>query len=267
MLRPYFVFILLFASTLANAQNIMQTQVNEAESSWSGFATSGYGSNLQERDSYDSESQTSASLMVNYRVHGTNLVRFGASGFKEMNHAEETKLNDSQLSWVNNGLWKQGKVFTIGQQIRSILPTSKESKDRDEKLLGVSVVPTFVVNLTPVGVTGVVLTYVPQLTKNFHKYETNRKFTGNTEYAVSHIGVIYWAINDVWYIQPQFLYSSSWSYQGTKKDDSFDFTFTLGRRVGKSLYLSAGVSNAGAIRDFEQGNDQTVELLYLPTSL
>jgi hypothetical protein len=24
--------------------------------------------------------------------------------------------------------------------------------------------------------------------------------------------------------------------------------------------LSAGVSNAGAIRDFEQGNDQTVEL-------
>lgn len=252
--------ILLLLSASAGAQSILQTQLQTSKTRWSGFASTGYNSNLQQRNSYDYEAQASADLLVNYQLSGANLLRGTLSGYQEQTQGREAKLNDSNLAWLNNGFWRKGEILTIGQQVRAVLPTSKESYRRDEKILGVTLIPSFIVNLTPTGLTGVTLSLQSQLTKNFHKYEQNRVFQGNTSFAAAQVVAVNWSITDALYLQPSFVYGQAWTYSGTKKPDNYQFATELGYSVTSEVVVALGVTNAGAIRRFEQGNDQTIEL-------
>jgi hypothetical protein len=68
------------------------------------------------------------------------------------------------------------------------------------------------------------------------------------------------------YIQPVFVYGQAWTYNNRKKDDVYQFALETGFIIGKGLTAAAGWSNAGAIRNFENGNDQTVQLFNNKTS-
>ena len=181
------------------------------------------------------------------------------SGYQQMNNGQEALLNDAQIGW-NNGRFWQGENLIWGQQIRASLPASKDSRVRDEKILGVTVAPSFTYDLTPSGLTGVSLNYIPAVTKNFHKTEQNKAFQNNVSFNTVQAFAVIWSITDKLYLQPMLVYGLSWSYDGYKRDDFFQFETEVGYSIQKNLILAAGVTNQGTIQNFQNGSDQTLQL-------
>lgn len=257
----FIILISLISAQAAWAQlTTLQTQAPSQRSNWSGFSSMGYSSNMYSQGTSSAQAFGSASILANYRFSGENLARASFSGFQEQNKGREAKLNDGFIGWVNNGFWKKGKVLTVGQQVRAVVPSSKESRVRDEKLLGVSVIPSLMFNMTPVGLTGATLIYQPGLTKNFHSTQQNKTFQNNTSFTASQTFALAWSLTDKIYIQPVFAYVMGWSYGGVKRPDSYQVSFESGYNINSNLITSLGVTNAGAIRNFENGNDQTIQL-------
>jgi hypothetical protein len=251
----------------ASAQSTLQQNLSSNKlPTLSGNASLGYNSNLYEKSAYSYSSSTSADLTLNYRVTGAHLMRAVVSGFQEHTQGQETKLNDGFIGWVNNGFWHRGDVITFGQQVRLNLPYSKDSRDRDTKVVGVSVVPIIMANMAPLGLKNLLLIYLPQAIKNFHTYTVNRAGVSNSSYAFNHTLVGFYSPTDKIYFQPVFVYGQAWTYNNRKKDDVYQFAFETGFIIGKGLTAAAGWSNAGAIRNFENGNDQTVQLFNNETS-
>jgi hypothetical protein len=253
---------------IGHAQSTLQQSLGTGQMpKVSGSFNLGYSSNLYERSDYAFNSTTDASVILNYNAGSGNLVRGVFSGFQENDHGRETKLNDGFVGWVNNGFWKKGEILTIGQQIRLNMPTSKDSRVRDTKVLGVSLVPVFIANMTPVGITGLTLIYQPQLIKNFHTYKVNRAETSNTSYAAVNTFIASYSFMDKFYIQPVLAYSMGWTYNNRKKDDSYSASAELGYSVLNNLTIAGGWSNTAAIRNLENGNDQTINVFNKKTSL
>lgn len=261
------IFALAFISLLFSLEVFGQSATlttsapaNLGGSRWSGFSALGYSTNMYESQSYSSNTSAFMSAVVNYRVTGPNLIRASVSGSKDLNHSEENKLNDGFVGWVNNSFWLTSKVLNIGQQVRAIVPLSKDSRERDGKLTGIAVAPVFVLNLTPVGVRGLSLVYQPQGTKNFHTYKQNRDFQTNPEYGLSQMVMLTWAATDNFYIQPMFIYGYSWSYGGTRRDDSYQLSLETGYSILSSTTIAIGVTNSGLVRNFENATDQTIQV-------
>lgn len=259
-----FAFIaMLFFVGLTHAQSTLTQNLSAAKlPTFSGNLGLGYNTNLYTPGSNQEDRSISGDLTLNYRVKDANLIRTYFGGFKELDRGEEWRTNDGFIGWVNNAFWSRGKVFTFGQQVRLNLPYSKESRKRDTKLFGVSVVPVVMANVAP----SVLFIYQPQLIHNAHTYKTNRAGVSNTQWATNHTFVGSWSISDKVYFQPVFLYGMAWSYRGTKKDDVFQAAGELGYSFDAPITVAAGWTNTGAIRNFENGNDQTIRVFDENTS-
>jgi hypothetical protein len=257
------LFFMLASIGLARAQSSLQNNLTaQKPPTFSGNLASTYNSNLMPRDSYDYESSLSADLIMNYRVQGANLVRAYLGGQKEFTQGEEWKPNDGFISWVNNAFWMRSKKLTIGQQMRLSLPLSRESKERDSKITGVSLVPIFMVTLTP----SFMVIYLPQLSRDFHTYEQNRLQKNNIEYSVNNLLVGIWSLTDRLYWQGVTGHRQAWSYGGTQRDPFYSFSSELGFSLPNNFTIAAGWSNSGNIRRVEQGVDQSFEIFNNNTS-
>ena len=246
--------------------NVVPGLLNVDPKKFFGALSVGYNSNLYERNSSSSVASTSADAVLNYRLNKTNVVRGYVGGSQEQTQGRETRLNDGFVAWVNDGFWKRGPVATIGQQVRLIVPMSDESVKRDERITGVTVAPTFILNLTPVGLTGVMLVYQPAATKNFHKYETNRAFRTNNEFTLSHLFRGIWSFTDRAFLLSDFVYRNAWSYGGISKDPASSYSVSLGYNISDEFSISGGVSTDATIRNFENGADQNIQLFNQNTS-
>jgi hypothetical protein len=263
----YWLCILFLLPVASWAQSTLQQNLSASKlPDFSGNASLGYNSDLYTRQSYTHAASLSGDLTINYRVKNANLLRATLSGYQETTQGQETKMNDSFVGWVNNGFWRSGEVLTIGQQIRLNMPYSKDSRVRDTKLVGVSVVPVFMANMAPLGIKNVMFIYQPQMIKNFHTYTINRAGTSNTEYAVNHLLVGVYSPTEKLYVQPVFVYGQGWNYSGRKKDDTYQFAFESGYSISAAATIAAGWSNTGSIRNLENGNDQTIQLFDKKTS-
>ncbi len=261
MQKVLFAFLVSTMSFGVFAQaNVLATQVGTSTVNWSGTSYLSYESNLYKKSSINSKSATSVGLTLNYHVKDAHIIRGSFSAEQEHTQQERSRLNDGFLAWVNNSFWRRGKLLTIGQQVRTNVSLSEESRVRDQKNIGVALIPSFVFNLTPVGLTGVTFIYQPQAVRNFHQYKQNREYKNNVAYGVSHSMILSWSMTDKLYLQPAFIYGSSWSYGNTKKDDNYSFITELGYSIKNNITLAAGLSSDGAIRNFQNGNDQTVQL-------
>jgi len=262
-MRLFVVIVGLLLAGLAAAQSTLtQNLSSTTQPAFSGNFALGYTSNLYEPGTASQDRSVSGDLTMNYRVQGANLVRGYFGGYKQHDDAEEWKSNDGFVGWVNNGFWHRGEKYTFGQQVRVQLPFSKESRVRDTKLTGVSLVPVMQAKLAP----SVLFIYQPQLIKNFHTYTVNRAGTSNTSWAINQLALISWSVTDSIYLQPLLVYGTAWSYKGTKKDDVFQTGAELGYGINNTFTIAGGWTNAGAIRSFENGNDQTIRVFDENTS-
>lgn len=257
------IIVSLFCLGSAFAQSTLTQNLSDKKPpKYSGNLGVGYNSNLYEASSNSHESSGSADLTVNYRIKDANLLRAYLGGYKEFTQGQEWKPNDGFIGWVNNRFWKHEKKFSLGQQVRVNLPYSKESRKRDSKIAGISVVPVASISLAP----SLAFIYQPQVIHNFHTYTVNEAHQNNTQWAVNQTFVLSWSFLDNWYAQGVYVHSMGWTYGGTKKPDVYQVAGELGRSVSSQFTVAAGWSNSGAIRAFENGNDQTVRVFDNKTS-
>ncbi len=262
-MRPCFVIVGLLVAGFAHAQSTLTQNLSaDMLPTWSGNFALGYNSNLYEPGTASQDRNVSGDLTVNYRAAGANLVRGFLSGYKQLDQGEEWRPNDGWVGWVNNAFWHKGEKYTLGQQVRVHIPASKESRDRDTKVTGVSLVPVFQANLAPT----VLFIYQPQFIKNAHTYEVSRANVSNTSWAINQVAILSWSITDALYFQPSLVYGTAWSYNETKKDDVFIFASEFGYGINQTFTVAAGWSNSGAIRSLENGNDQTIRVFDENTS-
>ena len=104
--------------------NVVPGLMNVNPSKVFGSLSVGYNSNLYERNSYKSEKNTSADLLINFRASGSNIIRAYAGGTQAQTQGREARLVDGYTAWVNDGFWTRGKITTVGQQIRLAVPMS-----------------------------------------------------------------------------------------------------------------------------------------------
>lgn len=258
-----FILVFLFAWAQAHAQSTLTQNLSSAKPpKFSGNLGVSYNSNLYEQGSSKNVQSGSADLTVNYRVKDANLIRAYFGGYKEITQGQEWRANDGFVGWVNNGFWGRWEKVTLGQQLRLNVPYSKESRKRDSKHAGVSVVPVASVALTPT----LTFIYQPQLIKNFHTYTVNQVNDNNTSWAINQTAVLSWSFADAWYLQGVYVHGMGWNYEGAKKDDVYQVGGELGYSLTNAFTLAGGWTNAGAIRAFENGNDQTVRVFDNNTS-
>lgn len=246
-------------STNVLQSNALSGMSTNTRKTITGSASLGVSSNLYDRSSYDSETTTSAEGVLNYRVSGLNVARVYLAA-SQSSRSQETNMKDGYVAWVNDRFWKEGEIMNVGQHLRLIAPLSRESVKRDERLTGVTVAPIATFNLTPAGLTGVMLAYQPAATKNFHKYETNRAFASNNEYTLSQLFRAIWSFTDQAYVLSDFIYRNFWSYQGTRKNDVSTYSLEVGYTFLNNVSVSLGVSTDSTIRNFENATDTNVEL-------
>jgi hypothetical protein len=257
------LFLIMLSVSLGHAQSSLQNQLSTQKlPAFSGNFSTTLNSNLYAPESYDHQSSASADLVVNYRVRGADLLRAYIGGYKEFTQGQEWKPNDGFLAWVNNGFWTRGKKLTIGQQVRFSLPLSRESRDRDSKVTGVSLVPIFMANVAPT----IMFIYLPSVNRNFHNFQQNRLGNNNVEYSLGNLLVGIWSFSDKMYYQAVGGYNQAWSYGGTQRDPSFSFSNEIGYTLPKNFTIAAGWSNSGNIRRVEQGVDQSFEFFNRNTS-
>lgn len=257
------LFTMLAAVGVAHAQSTLTQNLSAQKlPTFSGNLGLGYNSNLYRPSDYDSQASVSGDLTLNYRVKNGNLIRSYVGGFKETTQGQEWRPNDGWVGWVNNAFWYRSNKVVLGQQVRFSMPLSRESRDRDTKLTGVSLVPVAIVTLSP----AVTFIYQPQLIKNFHTYQQNRAGSNNTEYAFNHTFVGSISLSDRFYFQPVLVYGDSWTYGGTRKDPIYQVAGEVGYGINNQFTVAAGWSNGGAFRRFEQGSDQTLEVFNNNTS-
>jgi hypothetical protein len=253
------------AQTQVASPNVIQSNAatslsRESNNKIFGSLSVGQSTNLYERSAIEAQASTSAELVVNYKISGPHLIRAYLGGSQMQTQGKETKLKDGYVAWVNDTFWLQNKTTIIGQHIRLIVPSSKESRLRDERLTGVTLAPIAVLNLTPLGLTGVMLAYQPAATKNFHKYQQNRAFKTNNEYTLAQLFRIAWSFTDNAYIMSDFIYRNAWSYGGIRKDDSSTYNLEIGRTFKGNLNWGVGVSTDATVRNFENGTDESISL-------
>ncbi len=249
-------FLMIVSASVAHAQSTLtQNLTAQKLPKVSGNMGVGYNSNFARQNTSDSEQSISGDMTLNYRVSGANLIRGYFGGQKEITQGQEWSPTDGFAAWVNNAFWGRHGRVTIGQQVRLHAPFSKESRLRDTKYTGVSLIPVFLVSVTP----AVLFIYQPNASKSFHTYKVNKEGNLNAEYGLSHTAAVAWSITDHVYFQPTFIYRNSWSYGGTSRNPSYAAAGELGYSFTSGLTLATGWTNEQSMRRFENGADTTVK--------
>lgn len=257
------LFIMVSSAAVVHAQSSLQDSLStQKQPSFSGNLAATLNSNLYNPETNSYEASTSADAILNYRVKGANLIRGYFGGTQSFTQGREFTPHDGFVSWVNNSFWSRSSKLTIGQQVRFAAPMSRESRERDSKVTGVSLVPIFIATLTP----RFMMIYLPQVNRNFHSFKQNRLQNNNIEYSVGNLLVGIYSLTDNLYWQGVGSYGQAWSYGGTQRDPSFGFSNEIGYSLPKRFTLAFGWSNSGNIRRVEQGQDQSIELFDNRTS-
>jgi hypothetical protein len=269
--RFFVIFLLTLISIKAFSQvntisGTTSSSSSKEQSKFSGFLTATASSNFYDRTSTDSQASTSVEGILNYKVSNKDILRAYAGVEKDLSQSYENELVDSHIGYLRPVVKKFNKVVSNGLQARLAIPLSKNSRERDSKITGVTVIPFFVANLSPVGATGLTMTYLPMMTKNFHAYKQNRTGTNNTEYAINHVLSNMYNFHDRWSVIANFILAQGWTYNGTYKDPSFSADQSLSFGLTQSAWLSLGHSNGSTLSRFDGGRDSRPELFNKNTS-
>lgn len=257
------LILMVVSAAVAHAQSSLQNNLSTNKlPAFSGNVSATLNSNLYNPDTNSYEASSSADVILNYRIKGANLLRAFVGGSQSFTQGREFTPADGFVSWVNNSFWSRSSKLTIGQQVRLAIPMSRESRERDSKVTGVSLVPIFIASLTP----RFMMIYLPQVNRNVHAFKQNRLQNNNIEYSVGNVLVGIYSITDSIYWQGVASHGQAWSYGGTQRDPSFGFSNEIGYSLPKNFTVALGWSNSGNIRRVEQGSDQSIELFDNRTS-
>ena len=168
--------------------------------------------------------------------------------------------NDSILSWAMNDLWDLGDSIMVSSDLRAILPTSRDSRQRDLNL-GVRAGIGFSFDLSDY-IKGLHISDSLRLRKNFYQYKT----AGNvvlSEYQLSNQLSVDYFFAKRFSFNAYLISRKSWSYGGTAFDPDLIHGEELGYQLTDDVDIALGMTNGITYYNPEQGINPIHDLIDL----
>ena len=210
-------------------------------------------------DSKRNQEKKSASsdiwYFLTYKMNSEYAVRLWVNTSKDLADSYKDTLNDTRVTFLKKSISLSDKLM-VGPSVTLVMPTSENSKRNEELNAGVELNASLAYQFNK----KLSASYLPRVVKNFHEYETSRTNTLNSEYKViQFIGMSY-SINDKWSFDPLLIYSTTWSYEGTRRDSNYLSILEARYRYSKTLSVAGGTTTGGSVLDRENGPDENVTL-------
>lgn len=207
--------------------------------------------------SYNSEFEITPRFVL-----GSDILSLRFQFEKELSQGRNSSLGNTTLGWSRANLWSNNDL-SLSTSVSVVLPTSKKSSILDGlyNTLEFSMVFKYLV------LDNFSLTYIPRISKNFHRYTTsflNEK--NNVNYRVLQILSGDYQLTDKLNAGVTLIYVDSWSYYGTQRDDSYLTISQASYNLNSQISVALGVMTGGAVYNTQRGPDQRVELFDQNTS-
>jgi hypothetical protein len=237
-----------------NGQLMGGIGAGKPKNDFTGQVLLGFSTDMRRFEDKDKAASTLAQITLRYQGDAKNRFTLMTGGEKGLTQGREERLQNARFSYTRVGAGKWGKLI-YNQTFTGVYPLNKDAKVRDEMLGAFEISPTFIYPADKL-----TLVYIPRVTRNFHKFETSRANTVNTEYSFMQIFVMSYQLSDKWSLSPTLLYIDSWSYQGTQRDDGYLSLLEANYQWDRTTTLVMGLMNGGSVVANQVGQDQTIEL-------
>ena len=203
---------------------------------------------------------SSLALILGYQLNSDYRLGLVTSLVKNLNQTYEENINDSTFSVAYKPV-ALGNGYLVIPRALFTIPTSKNSKVRDDMNGAASVAGTFIKQVN----SKLSLVATPLITAYSHKYTTNRINNVNKQYSASESLNINYSFTDKFFTSASLQFAQSWSYRGTKRDDQYGTDFSANYMPQSQVTVSAGISTGGQIYRNQKGPDSAIEV-YDPNS-
>ena len=237
-------------------KNISDSVTKKKTSKFSGTFSAFLNTDNKEVESETKNYSTDLRLIAGYKFHDHFKISSWIEIGKDLSTSYEEKIKDTKVM-LTFGSFKLTEKLTFSPGTSFVLPTSEDSKRRDELNLGWEVInPHFSYKLTD----RLSFTYLPRVKANFHEYKTNRVNKVNTQYQLVSFYILALDITDKWYSETGLVYVNSWSYMGTEKDPQYQTYLETGYEILDKTNFIIGALTGGTHYNVEYGKDSDIEL-------
>lgn len=242
--------------SMAYSNDLETLQRQTQNSNRSVTLSASVGSNL-----YDS-STADHSLVSDFSVdpaivleNGTVLIA-NLSLSKDLKGERKQAFNDSYLGFSKTLFVKD--AYFISLLGLGFLPISDYSRQDAHLHTSLMLAPTFGINFTHWGLTGLRASLRPAIRNNFHRYETSKSGNSNYERNLSALFLLSYSLTDKILFTSRSTYSRNFSYLGSTVD-GFQLGQSLMYQFLPTSTVEVGHSNGGSVLA-PNGTDTDIEL-------
>jgi hypothetical protein len=240
------------STTTANAANMM----NFSKSTSIFSATTQV--NNRELDDVDNELKTFISWLYIRPISKTFQLLSLVNISSEQTGEQRTQVEDS---WVNlRSVLYQDSYNRFLVDTRAVFGLSENSRKRDERFGGITLIPRLDANLAPVGFTNVNIMTQLRFTQNFHRFKTDGGGDSNNEYVISAIVMPNVQINKKWSAALFARYDQAYTYRRTQVAPRFSLEESVTYQMKPNLLLTLAHNNSGQIVNNELGVDASLRV-------
>lgn len=221
---------------------VMQAPKKESRI-WSGFFNMSRSMNAIDQEDGNRLDGMDYMARLNLRINKDYAIRAQGGYSQDLKDSQNNDFSDTSVSFVRSAM-PVGKTFLMNYRINSGLPTSKDSRIRQNLMGSLSGAVSFIVNpkrLQP----GVDISASLSVGRNFHQYETALDGRVNTEWSSSQALSLGYNFSFGLSLTADFSHRNTWSYQNVMRD-SFALSQEIGYQMNSSIAIAAGHSNSGS---------------------
>lgn len=252
-----------FGSSLLNAQLSGQRPKKDTRI-WSGFANvSGFTGlyDFQDGSRRDGFSYTGR---INFKTGRSSNINIQSGYSTSVQLPERNDFMDTTVAWQQMPTPVSDALY-VGYRLGVGLPSSKDSRIRQNLQMSSSASLIMMVNSTYLPSKRMSLFLTSSVGKNFHEYDTDINGNVNMAYSANQSASIAYGLTDRLSFSFNATYRARWSYQNVLRE-AFDLSQELSYAVAKNFSIAGGHSNSGSLLA-ANGQDSNVQLMNENTSV
>lgn len=246
-----FIILLIFAATEVKSEEVSAVQTSQiqatevapevSEKKISLSLTLEHSSNLNEKSNPDRDESTSLIIQPKYIFSEKSQVEARMDIVKSYDSEGSTKTTNTIIIYTPTKI-DLSKELSFEPQVAVTLPTDQKFKDDESYRGSLTLRPTLL--YSPSQIKGLNILNRLSLSKNFHEYEINNKYSPNVEYSLRYRLGISYAFTEKLMIELVNDYSMGRTYNSYNRD-IFYFAQSIGYEFTKNWTVSISHKNEG----------------------
>ena len=144
-------------------------------------------------------------------------------------------------SWTGKEL---NPYLTMRGAVSFGLPLSKDRRERESYLTGISLLPELDLDMTRAGMPWLSAAYLFNPARLFHRFYENTNGTSNKEYSLTNDLTVSFQFSQKWSFSSEYIYATQWTYNGAQTN-TFEWDQTIAYSVTPTMNISGGIGTSG----------------------